>query len=64
MAARKKAGGQTPEPTNRNHIGCSFQIKGTGGDILPGIGQGSVGLEELGIADQTGFLQLLGESGN
>jgi len=27
MAARKKAGGQTPEPTNRNHIGCSCGIK-------------------------------------
>ena len=26
MAARKKAGGQTPEPTNRNHIGCSCGI--------------------------------------
>ena len=26
MAARKKAGGQTPESTNRNHIGCSCGI--------------------------------------
>ena len=26
MSARKKAGGQTPEPTNRNYIGCSCGI--------------------------------------